>query len=326
MRILSLDGGGYLGLSTAAFLEEAERHFGTTCYEKFDFFCGTSAGAIVALGLAAGKPASEIRELFLDLGSKVFRNPFPGMRGYRFLRSFLTSRYSNKPLRKALETAFGGETLKDVRDNHQKYVLVPSFCLTTGRPRVFKNDYGPLTAHGEYTLADVALASASAPVYFPVARLRNPNHNFLEDFCDGGIFANNPALMALTDAIHYLNAPVNEIRILSISTPREYRKEYRSAHALLKYFFLRRGALLWSQSLANLFVDGTAFTNHTILKWLVESVPGLHDVEYARFEFEKPPKAGLDRVSQVITEDLIRIGTDKAQDGESRRRLSRFFT
>ena len=38
MRILSLDGGGYLGLATAAFLKEAEGHFRTSCHERFDFF------------------------------------------------------------------------------------------------------------------------------------------------------------------------------------------------------------------------------------------------------------------------------------------------
>jgi hypothetical protein len=52
MRILSLDGGGYLGLATASFLEETERHFGRSFYESFDMFCGTSTGAIIALAVA----------------------------------------------------------------------------------------------------------------------------------------------------------------------------------------------------------------------------------------------------------------------------------
>ncbi|MBZ5673930.1 MAG: patatin-like phospholipase family protein [Acidobacteriia bacterium] len=54
MRILSIDGGGYLGLTAAAYLEELEHHFNARCSDQFDLFCGTSTGAIIALGLAAG--------------------------------------------------------------------------------------------------------------------------------------------------------------------------------------------------------------------------------------------------------------------------------
>ena len=38
VRILSLDGGGYLGLAGAAFLAELERHFGVSCHDSFDLF------------------------------------------------------------------------------------------------------------------------------------------------------------------------------------------------------------------------------------------------------------------------------------------------
>ncbi len=74
MRILSLDGGGYLGLATAAFLKEAERHFRISCHERFDLFCGTSTGAIIALALASGMTAEAIEVLYKDFGPKVFRN------------------------------------------------------------------------------------------------------------------------------------------------------------------------------------------------------------------------------------------------------------
>lgn len=38
MQILSIDGGGYLGLTSASFLAELERHFNRTCHECFDLF------------------------------------------------------------------------------------------------------------------------------------------------------------------------------------------------------------------------------------------------------------------------------------------------
>jgi uncharacterized protein len=95
MRILSLDGGGYLGLATAAFIEEAERHFGATCHDRFDLFCGTSTGAIIALALASGMTGREVVSLYEGFGSKVFNNPFPGARRLRTVAGLFVSRYSN---------------------------------------------------------------------------------------------------------------------------------------------------------------------------------------------------------------------------------------
>ena len=51
MRILSIDGGGYLGLATAAFIEGIESHFNTSLHQEFELFCGTSTGAVIVLGL-----------------------------------------------------------------------------------------------------------------------------------------------------------------------------------------------------------------------------------------------------------------------------------
>jgi len=83
MKILSVDGGGYLGLATASLLEEAERHFQSRANEVFDLFCGTSSGAIIALALASGLSAKQVRELYLKFGPESFCNPIPGVRWFR---------------------------------------------------------------------------------------------------------------------------------------------------------------------------------------------------------------------------------------------------
>jgi len=331
MRILSLDGGGYLGLSTAAFLEEAERHFGTTCYEKFDFFCGTSTGAIIALALAMGKTAAEVCDLYKDFGPRVFRNQVLGARTYRFLKSFVSSRYSDRPLRLILNEAFvenldgkaKSVTLGDIQAKG-KNVLVPTFCLSTGYPRIFKTDYGSLSSHNGYRAADVALASASAPVYFPVARIEEPSTHAVEDFCDGGMFANNPAVMAFTDAMHYMNQKPEDISILSVSTPRVSLREYASSKGVLRHFLLRRGMLLWSQTLLNVFIDATSFVNSKALEWLATG-PNQLGLKYERFSMEKPPRAKLDRATRPITTDLLTLGRETAHSGDARQRLAPFF-
>ena len=50
--ILSLDGGGVRTLATITFLRKLENELGIKIHEKFDYFVGTSAGAISCLGLS----------------------------------------------------------------------------------------------------------------------------------------------------------------------------------------------------------------------------------------------------------------------------------
>src|SRR5690348_9902719 len=89
LRAICLDGGGYLGLATASFLAELERHFSVRLSEQFDLFCGASTGGIIALALAQGKSAAEIVDLYRRLGHEVFRNRIPGSRFLRWWRGLL---------------------------------------------------------------------------------------------------------------------------------------------------------------------------------------------------------------------------------------------
>ena len=50
--ILSMDGGGVRTIASITFLKKLEEHLQIPLAEKFDFFIGTSAGAISCLGLA----------------------------------------------------------------------------------------------------------------------------------------------------------------------------------------------------------------------------------------------------------------------------------
>ena len=50
--ILSIDGGGVRTIASIIFLKELEAQLKVPLAQKFDFFIGTSAGAISCLGLA----------------------------------------------------------------------------------------------------------------------------------------------------------------------------------------------------------------------------------------------------------------------------------
>lgn len=324
MRILSLDGGGYLGLATIAFITEAERHFQTTCQEQFDMFCGTSTGAIIALALASGKSGREVAELYQAFGATVFRNPFPGARYLRLLRGIATSLYSNDRLRKVLCDAFGDLTIGDLR-RKGKYVLIPAYNLTRGRPRVFKTNHSPeLTLDEAYRVADIALASAAAPVFLPIVSLPSPTSGVAERFCDGGLFANCPALLGYAEAISYLKARPETIQILSLSTPRTSLAERASAQSWLDQALLKRGIVAWGPRLTNVMIDATSTIMHFALRLIMEAHGG-DGAHYERIELQRPDGVSLDIATPQATETLMQIGSELAHDTAIRRSIRPFF-
>jgi hypothetical protein len=58
----------------------------------------------------------------------------------------------------------------------------------------------------------VALATAAAPTYFSAAAVD------AQTYLDGGLWANNPTLAAVAEAVARLNVPLNRIDILSVGT------------------------------------------------------------------------------------------------------------
>lgn len=321
MRVLSIDGGGYLGLTTAAFIEAAERHFKKSAHASFDMFCGTSTGAIIALALAAGLSGEELRNMYEDFGPKVFNNWFPFQRHLRFAPGFFVSRYSNKALRRTLEDVFKGKTLGDLHASGKRAVIT-AFSLTTGRPRVFKTDHGPgLTRDNQRKLSDVALASASAPVYLPIVTLEDPQSHVTEAYCDGGVFANHPALLGFTEATYHCGAAAESVKVLSLSTPRADLAEYESS----RWFYswqMNRGLLGWGTKLASILIDGNSMITHEVLRRVAARAPGCL---YERFSLPKPPGVEMDTADPAATRTLRQIGFDHAAQEGARVRLAPFF-
>lgn len=206
-HVLALSGGGYRGLYTATVLAELEAALGRPIASHFDLVCGTSAGGMLALGLAAEIPASELKALFEDKGGRIF-----GARSLprRLLGFWLTAKHDSAGLREVLTERFGGATIGDLKHP----ALVPAVNYSTGRGQFFKTPH-----HSSFELdhrmkvVDVALATAAAPVYFPLAR------NDRGVFADGGLVGNAPGLFGLHEVKTFL-APNKDalIRILAIGS------------------------------------------------------------------------------------------------------------
>ena len=320
MRILSLDGGGYLGLATAAFIRSCERHFECRFHDKFDLFCGTSTGAIIALALALGLSGEEIVTLYKEFGRRVFPNSDKRtVKTWLLLKQFITPRYKNRELARALHDTFGDSTLGDIRKKG-KYVLVPAFSVTLGSPRLFKTDHSEtLSQHDHLRACDVALASSAAPVYFPLVRLQDAGAGPTEDFCDGGVAANMPALLGLAEALYELQTDPAQVELLSISTPRQDLATLQAnKHSL------NRGVLSWGRSLASILIDANSMVNETALSRIIERFPDPGPT-YERVHLRNDDQLLMDSASESATAALERNGERAASLQTMRQRIAPFL-
>ena len=206
-RVLSLDGGGIKGIFSAAVLSHLERNHLPTGQlgDYFDLIAGTSTGGILALGLDAGMTATELLHMYLDEGHRVFPPVERGLRGW--MRRIVSARYDRVPLDQILQQKLGGKTLRD-----SKYrLLIPSTEGRNGEVWVFKTPHHPdYTMDGDQEMRAVAAATSAAPTYFVPFEQRRYT------FLDGGIWANNPTMAALVEALSCFTATPDRIRILSI--------------------------------------------------------------------------------------------------------------
>ena len=205
-NVLALDGGGARGIYSAQILACIEQLNGAPVREHFDLIAGTSTGAIIAGAAAVGIPMDRVVELFKDESPRIFRK--------RRLRSFhIRSKYSIRSLEQAVQSCVSGLTLGEVSTP----LMILGSDISTGGVHVFKSRYlkdlgEPYVRDANVVLSDAILASCAAPTFFdPVS---------VGDFllADGGLWANNPSMMALTESVSKFGRSVEQVRILSIGT------------------------------------------------------------------------------------------------------------
>ena len=204
-RILSIDGGGICGILPSSLLAELETRFlgGSSIAGHFDLVAGTSTGGIIALGLAHGLTATAIRDFYVDRGDRIFPNPNALVRLWRKARRFHRHGYDSKALHEELLTIFGETTLGDARTR----LCIPSFEGVHGDIWLFKTPHHPDYKKDRFErMVNVALATSAAPTYLRAVS----NNGYL--MVDGGLWANNPVMNAVTEALSCFDIERHQIR------------------------------------------------------------------------------------------------------------------
>lgn len=285
-HILALDGGGAKALFTAHVLARLEDDLGVDIADSFDLIAGTSAGGIIALALGTGLRPAEIRDHFDSLVHRVF----PARRRlspHRLARAA----YSAEALRTSLAEVFGEWLLGESR----KRLLVPSWNVDTGKVHVFKTPHHTrLQRDWRIPMVDIAMATTAAPTFFPAAVV--DSHRLV----DGGVWANNPSVIAIAEARSMLSASLDDMRLLNVGTMDTVGVGAHSKR------LDRGGAGQWVSKVANFLVTASSRGGQGTAEHLVGPD------RYHRFDAQVP--GGLYALDKIDRRDLASLAASVSRE------------
>ncbi|MCP6760187.1 MAG: patatin-like phospholipase family protein [Fischerella sp. CENA71] len=317
-KILSIDGGGIRGIIPAFVLAEIERRTQKPIFNLFDLIAGTSSGGILALGLTKPRLSSDVSDLplaeytaedliqlFLEYGVEIFYEPlFERILG-PIEDIFLQPKYPSKSREEILSQYFGNAPL----ENNLKEVFVTSYDIEQRIPIFFTNQVEKQEIESKsfrklssgFSLLDAALATTATPTYFaPHRSVSSHNSSSVYTLIDGGVFANNPAYLAILEAQisskrkakKVLNT--EDILIVSLGTG--------SLTSVYPYKEVKNwGLLQWGRPLLNIVFDGSS-----------EVVSG--ELEQLFEPSDKEAKSFYYRFQTFLDQELEEIDNTKLQN------------
>jgi uncharacterized protein len=195
-------------------MAELERHYtgGNSIGAYFDLIAGTSTGGILALGLGAGYPARELLELYATRGCEVFP-PFAQTSlgrlktWWRDKKHYARYLYDRDALERLLADKLGDRLFGDSKVR----LCIPAFEGRHSEVFVFKTPHHPDYKTDRFErMVNVGLATAAAPTYF------RPLEHGGYTLVDGGVWANNPIMLAVIEALICFDVGRDQIDVLSL--------------------------------------------------------------------------------------------------------------
>jgi len=258
MKILVLDGGGAFGDVQASILDGAD------AFEKFDAFVGTSIGAALSAAIAAGLRKEVSRTFFHHWMPLIFKRTC-----WRKYNPF-NSRYPDKNLNAALRSVFRGLYYRDVK----KPLFITAANVGARTLKVFN-----VEDDGGWLLWEAVRAAVAAETYFPSWK----------GLADGGVFANNPSMVAVSAASRVLGVPLGEIEVLSIGTGVSPSNSRRPPLTMVG----------WGIWLVNALLEGASDDMHD---YFVRSLPVK---SYKRIQFARMPGWQMDSAKSMLKAEAV---------------------
>jgi uncharacterized protein len=195
-KLLAIDGGGIRGIIPAMILAEIEARTERAAATLFDLMAGTSTGGIITLALSraggGGLPkyrAQDLVELYVNRGPEIFSRSF--WHGVSSVAGLTEEKYSQEPLEGVLQQFFEEAPLGAAL----KPILVSSYDIENRTPFFFKSWRDE---NKSVLMRYAARATSAAPTYFEPAQVEVQGKEVA--LIDGGVFVNNPAMSAYSEA------------------------------------------------------------------------------------------------------------------------------
>ena len=253
MKILCCDGGGCFGFAQAKILQDSG------CAEKFDCYVGTSIGSAVVSAIAMGKVSQVGQDFFDTWMPKIFKYSF-----WRAYNPFL-SKYPDTELNNALQSVFDGLSFGDAK----KPLFVTAANISATQLKVFSS-------------MDVSDSSIPAWKVLRYATAAETYFDPMDGYGDGGVFANNPVMVAVAAASKILGVPINEMEILDIGTGESQRSNG-----------IPSWKLGWGKWLLEALLDGASDSMHN---YFVKSLPVK---KYVKIQFVRQPGWAMDKPADM---------------------------
>ncbi len=238
LRILTADGGGIRGKISARIFRDLEKDIGPL-HKHFHFMAGTSANALnlTALSAVQDQPilsADALDGLYTSKGPAIFDRSLT--RKFTTLNGLvLNSKYSPENLQSIVDHVFTDTALSDVSSR----LMVTAYDVENRKPVVFKSweaaglkdTSGDIIVYDpakDFMLSDVVMSSAAAPTYFPPHTTHNMD-GAINTMIDGGVWANNPAQVALAEA-RSIFGDVHDFLVVSVGTGETERRVQAQDH------------------------------------------------------------------------------------------------
>ena len=223
----------------AAVMAKLEDDLGYPVCSRFDLIVGTSTGGIIALGLGCGYDARAILETYVSSQSRIFGTNTVWPK----LKMWFGPKYSQAGLRETVQSLFGARLLGE--STHR--LVIPAYNLDENKVHIFKTPHHPRLRRDFRTpMWAVAMATSAAPTYFAPFTLPEEHIRLV----DGGVWANNPCMVGVTEAVSVLGHRLEDVRLLSVGTTLSITPRKPSAD--------KKGALRWlcEPSFKDIFLHG----------------------------------------------------------------------
>ena len=204
IKILSLDGGGIKGIIPCTILKYIEERTGQSISNLFHLIAGTSTGGIIAAGLTMPNEdggneyrAEDMLHLYTAHGKEIFsKRPadFKSWIDAVVQDGLFDNCYDVTNFEKLLKEKFDDVHLKEALTD----ILVTTYSPDKEKPFYFSTRLAKKNESENFPLRQIARATSAAPTFFKPTKVVYENNE--HSFVDGGVFANNPSILAYCEA------------------------------------------------------------------------------------------------------------------------------